>query len=105
MPRGDIHVVLDHIEHIIKVAGIDHVGLGSDYDGVSVLPKQLDDVSSYPYLTQGLLDCGYSPADIRKVLGENLLRVFVDVEAKGVELRIAAGPATSSQNDAKENSK
>jgi membrane dipeptidase len=97
MPRGDIHVVLDHIEHIIKVAGIDHVGLGSDYDGVSVLPKQLEDVSSYPFLTQGLMDRGYSPADIRKVLGENLLRVFAAVEEKAVELRATVDGAGRSE--------
>ena len=77
---GTIHDVIDHIDHIAKVAGIDHVGLGSDYDGVSKLPTQLDDVSMYPYITQGLLDRGYSAEDIRKVLGENLLRAFREAE-------------------------
>jgi membrane dipeptidase len=80
MARGTIHDLVDHIDHIVKVAGIDHVGLGSDYDGVSRLPTQLDDVASYPYITQALLDRGYSEADIKKVLGENLLRVMKDVE-------------------------
>lgn len=81
MPRGTIHHVLDHIDHVKKIAGIDHVGLGSDYDGVSMLPQQLDDVSSYPYLTQGMLDRGYTAEEIRKVLGGNLLRVFRKAEA------------------------
>ncbi len=80
MPSGTIHDVVDHIDHIVKIAGIDHVGLGSDFDGVSMLPKQLEDVSTYPYITQALLDRGYSEADVRKVLGENLLRVLGAVE-------------------------
>jgi membrane dipeptidase len=80
-PRGTIHVLLDHIDHIVKIAGIDHVGLGSDYDGVSILPEQLDDASSYPLITQGLLDRGYSEADVRKILGGNMLSVMREVEA------------------------
>jgi membrane dipeptidase len=75
-PRGTIHDLLDHIDHIAKVAGVERVGLGSDYDGVSVLPTQLDDVSCYPYITQGLLDRGYSEPQIQAILGGNLLRVF-----------------------------
>jgi membrane dipeptidase len=75
-----VHDVLDHIDHVVKVAGIDHVGLGSDFDGVPSLPKQLDDVSKYPVITQGMIDRGYSDDQIRKVLGENVLRVFRDVE-------------------------
>ncbi len=77
---GTIHDVIDHIDHIVKVAGIDHVGLGSDYDGVSVLPKQLEDVSSYPLITQALLDRGYGEADILKILGGNLLRAMRQAE-------------------------
>ncbi len=80
MKRGTIHDLIDHIDHIVEVAGIDHVGLGSDYDGVSTLPTQLDDVASYPFITQALLDRGYSESDIKKVLGENLLRVMKKVE-------------------------
>ncbi|MEM9585982.1 MAG: dipeptidase [Planctomycetota bacterium] len=78
--------VLDHIEHVIKLAGIDHVGLGSDYDGIPVVPQQLEDVSKYPAITQGLLDRGYEEADIRKILGQNILRVFEQAEqvAKGL---------------------
>jgi membrane dipeptidase len=73
---GSIHVVLDHIDHIAKVAGVDHVGIGSDYDGIETVPRQLEDVSTYPRITQGLLDRGYSEADIHKILGGNLLRVM-----------------------------
>ncbi len=80
MARGTIHDLIDHIDHIVKVAGINHVGLGSDYDGVSSLPTQLDDVSCYPFITQALLDRGYGENDIKKVLGENLLRVMKKVE-------------------------
>jgi membrane dipeptidase len=80
IPRGSIHDVVDHIEHIIKVAGIDHVGLGSDFDGIDSTPEQLEDVSKYPYITQELLNRGYKPDQIRKVLGENFMRVFREVE-------------------------
>ena len=80
IPRGTVHTVVDHIDHIVTVAGIDHVGLGSDYDGCSVLPEQLDDVSCYPYITQELLNRGYSKEDIHKILGGNLLRVLREAE-------------------------
>jgi membrane dipeptidase len=86
-PRGTIHDVLDHIDHIAKVAGVKHVGLGSDFDGVSKLPEQLDDVSYYPYITQGLLDRGYTEAQIQGVLGGNLMRVFRGAEAAASKQR------------------
>lgn len=86
MPRGDIHDLLDHIDHIAKVAGAEHVGLGSDYDGVSTLPHQLEDVTSYPYITQGLLDRGYSDEQIRGILGENLMRVMKRVEEVAADM-------------------
>ncbi len=78
--RGTIHDVLDHIQHIAQVAGVDHVGLGSDFDGIPTLPLQLEDVSMYPNITQGLLDRGFSHDDIKKVLGGNLLRVMREAE-------------------------
>lgn len=81
MPRGTVHTVVDHIDHIVKVAGIDHVGLGSDYDGVGVLPTQLEDASTYPNLTQALLDRGYTEADIHKINGGNVLRAMRQAEA------------------------
>src|SRR5262245_25395185 len=80
LPRGSIHDVVDHIEHIIKVAGIDHVGLGSDFDGINSTPVQLEDVSTYPRITQELLNRGHTPAALRKVLGLNLLRALGDAE-------------------------
>jgi len=74
--------VLDHIDHVVALTSIDNVGIGSDYDGVGdTLPTGLKDVSSYPNLIEGLLERGYSEADIRKILGENLLRVWSEVEA------------------------
>jgi membrane dipeptidase len=80
IPTGTIHNAVDHIEHIIKVAGIDHVGLGSDFDGINAVPRQLEDVSCYPLITQELLNRGYKKEQILKVLGGNLLRVFREVE-------------------------
>jgi membrane dipeptidase len=73
---GTIQDVADHIDHVVKVAGIDHVGIGSDYDGISILPKQLEDVSTYPALTQVLLDRGYSETDIHKIMSGNIMRVM-----------------------------
>ena len=86
---GSIHDVVDHIEHIIKIAGIDCVGLGSDYDGVPTLPKQLEDVSTYPLITQELLNRGYKEADIHKILGGNALRVLEEAEKVAAKLQQA----------------
>ncbi|MEQ8784713.1 MAG: membrane dipeptidase [Pirellulaceae bacterium] len=77
---GTLHHVVDHIDHIVRVAGIDHVGLGSDFDGVSKLPRQLEDVSTYPLITQELLNRGYTEAEIHKILSGNLLRVMREAE-------------------------
>jgi membrane dipeptidase len=85
--RGNIATVADHIDHIVKVAGIDHVGIGSDYDGVTSLPEGMEDVSRYPYLTVELLRRGYSDADVRKVLGGNLLRVMRQSETVAARLQ------------------
>jgi membrane dipeptidase len=85
IPAGSVHHVVDHIEHIIQVAGIDHVGLGSDFDGITAVPKQLEDVSCYPYVTQELLNRGHSREDIHKVLGGNLLRVLGQAEQAAKE--------------------
>jgi membrane dipeptidase len=79
-PNGSVQTVVDHIEHIAKVAGIDHVGLGSDFDGITRVPKQLEDVSCYPYITQELLNRGYTREQIHKVLGENVLRAMKKAE-------------------------
>jgi membrane dipeptidase len=99
IPRGSIHNVVDHIEHIIKVAGIDHVGLGSDYDGIGTTPKQLEDVSCYPYITQELLNRGYKKDDIHKVLGGNALRVMKECEE--VAAKLSKQPVTSTLGPAK----
>jgi membrane dipeptidase len=80
MPTGDVKAVVDHIEHIIKTAGVDHVGLGSDFDGINATPKGLEDVSCYPAITQELLDRGYTREQIHKVLGGNVLRALRQAE-------------------------
>jgi membrane dipeptidase len=77
---GTVRTVVDHIDHIVKVAGIDHVGIGSDFDGVSMVPRQLEDVSCYPNITQALLDRGYAEGDILKILGSNVLRALRKAE-------------------------
>jgi membrane dipeptidase len=93
IPRPPLSMVIDHIDHIVKVAGIDHVGLGSDFDGVSgQLPQGLDSPADIPKITQALLDQGYSAEDIRKILGGNLLRVFREVEAVSKELQAQERP-------------
>ncbi len=79
-PAGDVTNIVDHIDHIVKVTGIDHVGIGSDFDGVSKLPAQMNDVSCYPLITQIMLDRGYTKEQIHKVLGGNLMRVFAEAE-------------------------
>jgi membrane dipeptidase len=73
---GSVHDVVDHIEHIVRVAGIDHVGIGSDYDGIGKTPEQLEDVSTFPKITQVLLDRGYNAEQIHKLMSGNALRVL-----------------------------
>jgi membrane dipeptidase len=96
IPRPPLKSLIDHIDHIAKVAGIDHVGLGSDFDGVSgATPQGIDSAADLPKITQALLDRGYSEGDIKKILGGNLLRVFRDVERVGREMQSA--PASASR--------
>ena len=81
LPYASIDDVLDHFDHVVKLTSVDNVGIGSDFDGVGdSLPTGLKDVSQYPNLVEGLLKRGYSEEDIRKILGENLLRVWEAVE-------------------------
>lgn len=80
LPVVPLAVLADHIDHIVRVSGIDHVGLGSDFDGVEATPKGLEDVSCFPNLTVELLRRGYSENDIRKILGGNFLRAFAAAE-------------------------
>lgn len=80
-PFANVDTVLDHIDHVVELIGIDHVGIGSDYDGVGdSLPEGLKDVSTYPNLVQGLMDRDYSEAEIKKILSGNFLRVWQAVE-------------------------
>jgi membrane dipeptidase len=79
-PHATIADVVAHIDHIRKTAGIDAIGIGSDFDGISCTPEGLDDVSKFPNLTRALLEKGYSASDIRKIYGENFLRVMKAVE-------------------------
>ena len=79
---GTLDLVLDHFEHVINLVGIEHVGIGSDFDGVSgILPETLKDVASYPNLIAGLLERGYNEQEIKKLLSGNLMRVWQQVEA------------------------
>jgi membrane dipeptidase len=90
IPRPPLSALIDHIDHIAKVAGIDHVGLGSDFDGVSgATPAGIDSAADLPKITQALLDRGYSAGDIRKILGGNILRVFREAERVSRELQAA----------------
>jgi membrane dipeptidase len=75
----DYTVIVDHIEHMIKVAGIDHVGLGSDFDGVKAVPRGMEDCTKLPWLTEELVRRGYADGEIKKVLGENVLRLMEEV--------------------------
>jgi membrane dipeptidase len=83
IPATRLDVLLDHFDHALAVAGPDHVGIGADWDGVASMPRDLEDVSKLPALTRGLLGRGHPPEVVRKVLGENLLRVLraAEVEA------------------------
>jgi membrane dipeptidase len=96
MPRGTLSQVADHVDHIRKVAGIDHVGIGADMGSVGGLhPAGLEDVSRYPYLVAELLRRGYSDDDVKKVIGLNVLRVMRDAEKVAARLSAARPPDTS----------
>jgi len=77
--RPPFEALIDHIDYIAKLVGVDHVGLGSDFDGVRSMPKEMDDVTDLPKITKALFDRGYSEDDLEKILGGNLLRVFKKV--------------------------
>jgi membrane dipeptidase len=96
IPRPPISALVDHIDHIAKVAGVDHVGIGSDFDGVGgQLPEGLDSPADLPKITAALMERGYSAADCRKILGGNLLRVFREVEQVAKELQAENRPRIS----------
>ena len=88
LPRVDWTKIIEHIDHAVKIAGIEHVGLGSDFDGAN-MPFGMEDVSKLPQITNALLEKGYSEGDVKKILGENTLRVMAEVERVGRELNAA----------------
>ena len=85
LPRVDYTKIIEHIDHAVRVAGIDHVGLGSDFDGAN-MPYGMEDASMLPKITEALLSKGYSDGDVKKILGENTLRLMTDVERVSKEL-------------------
>ena len=80
--RAPFPLLIEHIEYVIKLVGVDYVGIGSDFDGIILPPQQLDDVTNYPLITKALYDKGYNKQDITKILGGNLLRVLKANETK-----------------------
>mgnify|MGYP005990457523 CR=1 FL=1 len=98
-PRASLADVVAHVEHVRDVAGIDHVGLGGDYDGVETLPDGLEDVSTYPVLVSALADRGWSKADLARLTCRNTLRVMREVEAVARELQQARGPSLARIED------
>src|SRR3954449_689693 len=93
-PRATVAEVADHVDHIRKIAGIDHIGIGSDFDGIMQQVQNLDDVSKYPNLIAELLRRGYSDADISKIARQNILRVMREVENVSKRLQSERGPST-----------
>jgi membrane dipeptidase len=93
-PQATIKDAADHIDHIRQVAGVDHVGIGGDFDGVDVTPVGLEDVSKYPYLFAELIHRGWSDADLKKLAGQNVLRVMRQAEAVAHRLQ-AERPAST----------
>jgi membrane dipeptidase len=98
IPRPPFKTLIDNIDHIAKIAGVDHVGLGSDFDGVSgATPQGMDSAADLPRITQALLDRGYSAEDIHKILGGNVLRVFREVERVSHELQAQSAKTPASR--------
>jgi len=85
LPKVDFAKIIEHIDHAVKVAGVDHVGLGSDFDGAN-MPYGMEDATKLPSITEALLEKGYPEGDVKKILGENTLRLMADAERVGREL-------------------
>ena len=96
---GNVQLVVDHIDHIKEIAGIECVGLGADYDGVNYLPKQLEDVSGYPFITQEMLNRGYTEEEIHMVLGGNALRVLREAETAAARIKAEDEKQAESETD------
>ena len=99
MPRSTLDDVVAHVEHVRQVAGVDHVGLGGDYDGSSGFADGIEDVSGYPNLLQALADRGWSDADLGKLTSGNMLRTLRDAEAVAARLREERGPSLATFAD------
>jgi membrane dipeptidase len=99
IPRPPMSMLIDHIDHVAKVAGIDHVGLGSDFDGIPSSPEGIDSAADLPKITAALMGRGYSAEDCHKILGENFLRFFREVQAtaKQLQAQSAQRPAITNQ--------
>ena len=95
VPRPPMSNLIDHIDHIAKVAGVDHVGIGSDFDGVDCLPEGIDSVADLPKITESLANRGYTAKQLQMILGGNLLRVFSDVEKTAREIRAESNKDTA----------
>ena len=93
-PRATLADAADHIDHVRKVAGIDHIGIGGDFDGITSVPQGLEDVSTYPALTAELLRRGYRDEDIKKINGLNVLRVMREVERVAKKLQAERPPSS-----------
>jgi membrane dipeptidase len=94
-PAATIPDVADHVDHIRTIAGVDHIGVGGDFDGITQTVKDLDNVSAYPALTAELMRRGYSDADLRKILGGNVLRVMREAEKVSARLQKERGPSVA----------
>ena len=98
-PTATLADVVAHVEHVREVAGIDHVGLGGDYDGVEALPVGLEDVSTYPALLAALAERGWSSGDLARLTCRNTLRVMREVESVARDLRAVRGPSLARIED------
>jgi len=85
LPRVEWTKIIEHIDHAVRIAGVDHVGLGSDFDGAN-MPYGMEDATKLPKITDALLKKGYSEGDVEKILGENTLRVMAEVERVSREM-------------------